>query len=227
MPVYGKIPYRSFPQKGYEIGIGLLNDKRHLMALRHQVITKFSDEKEMPFYDVLLSQKLPRYVRCSIRNLDTGLVNVEEFNVNSLVKNADKPHLSSIVLTDDNSPDYYPLDMALETQTNHPLEISGKRVKPNIDDHFKANSKMYFYVQLQNRTADYIEHDFYASITMGEKVMSVPVELLYAGDVNSTNSRYMGIINTDQMNKGNYNLWLTFVDKANGNFSTGSRGVFT
>ena len=210
LPIYGKIAFKAFPEEGFEIGIGLFNEKRHLLAMRHQVITKFSDPLEMPFYDVLNSKNLPYYIRCSIRDLDSGLINMEEFKVNGLVKNSSQTHLSSIVLSDKFTADYYPLDESLQTRLNHPLEISGKRIKPNISGHFKPDGQMVFYVQLQNCASAYLDYDFYASITKNEKVIHTPVDILYAGDIDHSNARFMGNIQNQRFGQRGISIVVNF-----------------
>ena len=134
-----------------------------------------------------------------------------------------RPHLSSIVLYSDLTDKYLPLSGNMVTSNQFPLVIGAKQIHPEISDSFEMTDLMYFYFQLQNRTNEYRGHDLYISITKGEEVMQSPMQVLFAGDVDNNNARCLGSFETKNLLPGEYDLWLTLVDKKNATFSTGNR----
>lgn len=72
VPLLGRFPMDKLPEEGVEFGLVALDENRRLLDITSQVLTEFPENKEVPFYDVLLTDKPPAYLRLAVRNMDTN-----------------------------------------------------------------------------------------------------------------------------------------------------------
>ena len=97
----GKIPAGAMPGKGYELGFAVLDEIKEPLDLTTTVLSELPEGgTTFRFYEVMLTEKRPKFLRASIRDLDTGDYSFRHFEIADEPSVAvNKPRLSEIIMT--------------------------------------------------------------------------------------------------------------------------------
>ena len=97
VPVVGSLKTKSLPENGFELGFAALNEKKEMLDLTTMRIKDVElENNRFNYYELLLTDAKPKYVRASIRDLDTGDISFFQLEVEEEVKSG--PHIPSLMM---------------------------------------------------------------------------------------------------------------------------------
>ncbi len=228
-PVLGETPIGEIPKKGFEFGFAALDENRELLDLTSAILTDIPPHSKMNHYDVLLTDKPPRYIRASVRNMDTGDLTFYEMPVDPR-KTAElaEARLSDVVLTDPkrveqnlginhlrmmkgSMDDIGDLKNA-SRQEEDPFRFENRYFKPSVAPYDFEPGALLFMFHLENPVPD-AKYQMQFLVQSPKGYHQAPGRLVKEWQPsNSQSIRFQGALNASKLPKGDYVLWIRLTD---------------
>ena len=234
IPIIGRFSVKEPPKEGFEFGMVALDEHRDFLDMTSAILTAVPASGQIQFYDLLVTDQKPRYVRSSIRNLDNGDLSFHELEIRpEQVAAAKGPRLSEVLI---NSPD---VSQALainhirflnsndspkkqdegqdvsKAETRHvedPFKIEDQYFKPTVEPYRFKGGPLWFMFHLENPGGAGFQVQFL--VKSGQEVREVPGRIVKTWREPGGTVHYQGELNASMLAAGDYSLWIRAVDTA-------------
>ncbi|MDJ0835462.1 MAG: VWA domain-containing protein [Acidobacteriota bacterium] len=233
IPVTGLVPHNE-RHKEFDIGFAALDEFREPLDFSYTSLKSVPEGKRLEFYDVLLTETRPRYIRFAVRNLANDEYSIHEIMLPPPRAPEDGPHLSDLLLSY-NAGKTLPLNMLRKrsyeskekkrykkagAESGHaqrvredPLRVGNRDYRPNGIARFSAPKFVDVFFQLQNFT-DNDPKLFLSFLVRTEEGIFGPVmEMVSQSRVDAETLFYHCRLDMSNVKPGFYDIWLRVVDQ--------------
>ncbi len=223
-PVLGHLD-GPFPSGGYELGMVALDQQGRILDERKSEIRKPGAGSVLEFYDLLATRVAPAAVRVMIREKQTGKSSLEEWSLED--QGLDGTGLSSLVLVPSDQRDLFAIhvlnhdDVTLDAkkiareQLDPLIKTEGKRVGMTYGP-FPIGKPLGLYFQAQRLEGGLNQYELESVLIRGEQRKPAPLKLIKVDGLGPDGAELMAVLDTTQLNKGDYSLVMRLRDKRTG-----------
>lgn len=229
VPMLGSFSFTTAPKKGFELGLAALDENKELLDLTSSVLTELPADKSVSYYDVMLTERWPHYLRVSIRNMDTGDLSFHQMDLPPKKGfKAGETRLSDVLMGAPDTPQ--PLALNHIRYLNHwaggeldtsvvearhredPLRMDDKYFKPVLSPYRGQSETLWFMFHLE-RPGE-IKYQIQFLIKSGSGVHNMPARIVREWKESARSIHYQGELKTEGLLPGDYMLWIRAVDPA-------------
>ena len=221
IPVFGSATMLQKPANGFEVAFAAFDATGEALDLIISRVKQFPERKTFDFYDVLLTDEPPAYIKCYLRDMDTGDFSLMKYGVAKKETEVRSTRISDIMFGADNR-EPLPLnhtrqvivekgevvDMeALDSRVvGDPMLVNNKLFKTGIVPEYKDPEEISLMFHVENLPEG--KHDLTANfIIYSEKDGAFPVEGKITNIQETGNAiRYVATVNASELKPGEYQL---------------------
>jgi len=233
VPVYVKIPRKTFPKKGYMVGFSAHNDVRDLIDMSTAVINHETEADGYLLYDVLIPRTKPAFVRGLVIDLDTGMKSNFEVDYREPKIKSNEMSVASVMLSQDKGLKMIPInhircgaakDGKKETREvnrceKDPFFMGGFMVKPSITKTFASNERIELLFQVKNTFSPIDQVEVRLDLRGEGKTTETELDISNAHQLDENTVNYMASFSTENLKPGSYSLALSIIDPGSGDVS--------
>jgi len=194
----------------------LLGEDQQMLAMRRRTVSGVEAVKKFPFYDLLGSKIYPSYLRCSLRDLDTGRLQVRSFTLPVQPAEGEALRLSSIVLTDPAQSKplaLYGSNDSENRMASNPFKFEQVTINPGFHQAFAQSPSMDVFFRVEGGAPG--QREVFISVVKDRARAEAPMDA-FSDEQRDEAGLYFCRLKLDQLQPGEYTLWVKAVDKANG-----------
>ena len=198
----------------YEIGIGLLDESRQPLAVRHKLLTKLPPNAPFAFYDLIESLVLPTFVSCTVHDMSNSRLSLRWFETAPLATSEAGMSLSSLMIFEPGEGARSPTALTApavggETQTGwDPLLMKEGRIRPTFKQRFILPKALEVFFLLQNHPDTLGVYDVFFSVVKEQKVQTLPAAVVLSDATKPGTAYYFCRMETAELPPGEYTLYI-------------------
>lgn len=223
IPVYVEVPQQPFPKDGYELGFALLGENYEIIDLTRSEILSNPADSNLLFYDVLMSRGLPKYIRYHLRNRSNGEMSFEEVSVDEFEEERPDRYLSPIALASVDNTKMVAVnhfregsEREMQRRSEDPFLLGDSLYKPDVDRAFATGDSLGFFFHLYDAPQPADAYNIQLSIFREGEPVTIQGSLNKVYTVGNNTHHYYGMLDTRELESGDFQLKLKVVDKQTG-----------
>lgn len=165
VPVMGMVPLKGKPKEGFEVAIAAFNYRDEVLDMVVSKVEKFPADSAFAFYDVLLPEDPPAYIKSYVRNLDNAEFSLHRIEMPKMVDDYRPTRITDLVFGGTGKDNPVPLNhtrkvvykekdkglMGIDNRVlKDPFLINNKLFKTRFNDEFKKFNRMSMLFHIEN-----------------------------------------------------------------------------
>lgn len=230
IPVFGSVPQWEVPKNGYEVAFAAFDANKEALDLIISRVNRFPKGKNFDFYDILITDTAPAYIKCYVRNMDTGEFALLKYGVDKKQTEVRATRISDIMFglgPDRTEPlplnhtrevslekgQYFDNEALDNRVVGDPMLVNNKLFKTTHVSEFQDPKSISLMFHVENLPAG--DHELSANfLVWSEKTGAIPVTgKITNREVTEGRIRYVAEVDTFDLPKGEYQMLVRVTKK--------------
>ena len=206
------------PKDGYEVGFAAFDEAHVIQDVIYETVFPPESNEEPLFYNVLLTQKPPSFIRFFVRNLDTGDVSFQEMPIKTDSYDPGTSLITGLSLGHDQNYKLIPINhipsssKAWETKKRllrsekDPYSIKTQFFKPTFQQSFHGNDLVPIFFHFLGAKLKLNQYSVGFSIEKDGQVFAIPGTLLDYSEISEGNYKLVGQVQLPDLVPNSYHL---------------------